>query len=202
MTEATAERAKAVERRLGHAIPRVVASLHAPPRNTDPASHVDVAMTAIPVRRLKSCRALRARCRAVRSRSTETCSASSPSIPIGDDGAAFLRAKGSANDHDLGLFAIGLRLLARARSRRPVPPRVGGGASRRPRWCPRGAVASGGARGQSDHGCNEKSLYAHDPDGNEFEVMWAVPRDRLHEVEGSPPVAPLDLPAVVAQFAG
>jgi len=32
--------------------------------------------------------------------------------------------------------------------------------------------------------------------------MWAVPRDRLHEVEGAPPVAPLDLPAVVAQFAG
>ena len=32
--------------------------------------------------------------------------------------------------------------------------------------------------------------------------MWAVPHDRLAEVEGAPPVAALDLEAVVAQFAG
>ena len=62
--------------------------------------------------------------------------------------------------------------------------------------CERGALV-----GQSDHGAT-KSLYADDPDGNEFEVMWAVPHDRLDEVQGSPPVAPLDLAAVVAQFAG
>jgi catechol-2,3-dioxygenase len=30
-------------------------------------------------------------------------------------------------------------------------------------------------RGESDHGVS-KSLYAVDPDGIEFEVMWAVPR--------------------------
>ncbi len=29
--------------------------------------------------------------------------------------------------------------------------------------------------GESDHGVS-KSLYAKDPDGIEFEVMWAVPR--------------------------
>ena len=62
-------------------------------------------------------------------------------------------------------------------------------------------LRAGALVGQSDHGTT-KSLYAHDPDGNEFEVMWAVPRERWSEVEGSPPVAPLDLEAVVAQFAG
>ena len=60
-------------------------------------------------------------------------------------------------------------------------------------------LRAGALVGQSDHGTT-KSLYAHDPDGNEFEVMWAVPRERWSEVEGSPPVAPLDLEAVVAQF--
>ena len=62
-------------------------------------------------------------------------------------------------------------------------------------------LRAGALVGQSDHGAT-KSLYGMDPDGNEFEVMWAVPRDRLGEVQGSPPVAPLDLEAVVAQFAG
>ena len=62
-------------------------------------------------------------------------------------------------------------------------------------------LRAGALVGQSDHGTT-KSLYAHDPDGNEFEVMWAVPRERWSEVAGSPPVAPLDLEAVVAQFAG
>ena len=117
-------------------------------------------------------------------------------------GAAFLRAKGSANDHDLGLFAIG------AAAPGPVRGAVG---LYHLAWevervedlveAREVLLRAGALVGQSDHGAT-KSLYAHDPDGNEFEVMWAVPRDRLHEVEGAPPVAPLDLPAVVAQFAG
>ena len=36
----------------------------------------------------------------------------------------------------------------------------------------------GALSGQSDHGAT-KSLYGRDPDGNEFEVMWMVPRDDL-----------------------
>ena len=35
-------------------------------------------------------------------------------------------------------------------------------------------IEAGALVGQSDHGPN-KSLYARDPDGLEFEVMWLVP---------------------------
>ncbi len=117
-------------------------------------------------------------------------------------GAAFMRAPGSPNDHDLGLFAIG--------DAAPGPVRGAVGLYHLA-WevdrvedlvAAREVLLRAGALvGQSDHGPT-KSLYAHDPDGNEFEVMWAVPRERLGEVQGLPPVAPLDLDAVVAQFAG
>ena len=36
-------------------------------------------------------------------------------------------------------------------------------------------LRSGNLAGESDHG-NSLSLYAQDPDGNEFEVFWMVPR--------------------------
>jgi catechol-2,3-dioxygenase len=52
--------------------------------------------------------------------------------------------------------------------------------------------------GQSDHGAT-KSLYGRDPDGNEFEVMWMVPRAEWGEHEHSAPVAPLDLDAELAR---
>ena len=35
---------------------------------------------------------------------------------------------------------------------------------------------SGNLAGESDHG-NSLSLYAKDPDGNELEVFWMLPRD-------------------------
>lgn len=91
-------------------------------------------------------------------------------------GAAFLRSAGSNNDHDLGLFQVG--------AERPGP-----GPGRRGlyhlawqvdtiddlraigvRLSERGSLV-----GMSDHG-RSKSLYALDPDGVEFEIMWAVPR--------------------------
>jgi len=56
----------------------------------------------------------------------------------------------------------------------------------------------GALTGESDHGAT-KSLYGRDPDGNEFEVMWMVPRDQWGEYESSAPVAPLDLEAEVAR---
>jgi catechol-2,3-dioxygenase len=91
-------------------------------------------------------------------------------------GAAFLRAKGSANDHDLGLFAIGAQTPGPQNGRRGlyhlawqvdtiddlVAIRVS-------------LQESGSLVGESDHGTS-KSLYAHDPDGIEFEVMWAMPQ--------------------------
>jgi catechol-2,3-dioxygenase len=113
--------------------------------------------------------------------------------------AAFLRAAGSDNHHDLGLFAVG------AGAPSPPPGAVGLyhlawevasihdlAAGRRT------LEALGALAGQSDHGAT-KSLYGRDPDGNEFEVMWMVPRAQWGEYESSAPVAPLDMEAEVAR---
>ncbi len=113
--------------------------------------------------------------------------------------AAFLKAAGTDNHHDLGLFAVGPDAPG------PQPGRVG---LYHLAWEVGsihdlvGARATlhelGALRGESDHGAS-KSLYGADPDGNEFEVMWAVPRDSWGEYEGTAIVAPLDLASEVAR---
>jgi len=111
--------------------------------------------------------------------------------------AAFLRADGSANDHDLGLFAVGERATASPAGRGSVGlyhlawevdtladlDRLAG------RLAEAGALV-----GASDHSTT-KSLYGHDPDGLEFEVAWVVPADRLdaETLAGRTSVKPLDL---------
>lgn len=90
-------------------------------------------------------------------------------------GGAFLRAQNSPNDHDLGLFSVGPTT--------PKPARATGLyhlawqvdtieelAQLRTKLSAVGSFA-----GESDHGVS-KSLYCHDLDGIEFEIMWAVPR--------------------------
>ena len=107
--------------------------------------------------------------------------------------AIFMRAAGGENHHDLGLFTVG-----------PDAPRA-----------PRGSVGlyhlawevptiddlAAAARilsdaealsGASDHGVS-KSLYGADPDGNEFEIMWRVPRAAWGEFETRGAVMPLDI---------
>jgi catechol-2,3-dioxygenase len=88
--------------------------------------------------------------------------------------AAFLRAPGSVNDHDLGLFDIGTGHA----SGRPVVGlyhlawEVGTLADlveTREKL-----LAADALVGESDHRLS-KSLYAKDPSGIEFEVMWRVP---------------------------
>ena len=54
--------------------------------------------------------------------------------------------------------------------------------------------------GASDHGAN-KSLYAKDPDGLEFEVMWLVPAEHWGDEADKAIVRPLDLAADQARFA-
>jgi len=46
----------------------------------------------------------------------------------------------------------------------------------------------------SDHGVS-KSLYAKDPDGIEFEVLWRVPREHWGDMEHTAITHPLDLVA-------
>lgn len=60
--------------------------------------------------------------------------------------------------------------------------------------------AAGSLVGASDH-VTTKALYAHDPDGLEFEVCWLVPADRL-PVEVDQITKPLDLAAEKARYGG
>ena len=106
--------------------------------------------------------------------------------------AAFLRAKDSDNHHDLGLFSIG------AQAKRPVPGSTGlyhlawQVGSIQNLFAAREALAKANAlSGESDHGAT-KSVYGFDPDGNEFEVMYLLPREQWGEYEGHAPVLPLN----------
>jgi catechol-2,3-dioxygenase len=90
------------------------------------------------------------------------------------DQAYFLRADGSDNDHDLALMQVGDRPTASHSIGLYHPAwqvhTLEELAAMRARLVEVGALV-----GESDHGVS-KSLYAKDPDGIEFEVMWAVPR--------------------------
>jgi catechol-2,3-dioxygenase len=118
-------------------------------------------------------------------------------------GAAFLRASGSTNDHDLGLFGIGPGAGPHDGSGRSAGlyhlawevETLGELSELRDRLAAMGALV-----GQSDHSTT-KSLYARDPDGLEFEVCWIVPKDRLDATTASGAgVAPLDLDAELARY--
>jgi len=99
----------------------------------------------------------------------------------GFDGAVFMQAPGSNNDHDLGLFTIGEGAEPSGAGRQTVGlyhlawevdtlaelERIAGLLS-----------AHGALVGASDHGTT-KALYAHDPDGLEFEVSWLVPAELI-----------------------
>ena len=112
----------------------------------------------------------------------------------------FLRAGGSDNHHDLGLFTVGERPSPPPQVTRPLPPGVAGRHDRRPRR--RGAGCGAGTLvGATDHGVS-KSLYAKDPDGIEFEVMWQVPPTAGAPTPSTPALEPLDLPAELARWAG
>jgi catechol-2,3-dioxygenase len=121
--------------------------------------------------------------------------------PEGFSGAAFLRAPDSTNDHDLGLFEVGAAAGASLAGRQTVGlyhlawevdtlaelRRVADVLRRH------GALV-----GASDHGTT-KALYAHDPDGLEFEVSWLVPADLLSG-DVTMRTAPLDLDADIARY--
>ncbi|MFF7674440.1 VOC family protein [Actinacidiphila glaucinigra] len=109
--------------------------------------------------------------------------------------AAFLRAEDTLNDHDLGLFAIGPDAPG------PEQGRVGlyhlaweVGTLRELADTARLLTERDALVGSSDH-LVSKSLYAKDPDGNEFEVMWRVPREDWPQGQEVTRPLPLDLQA-------
>ena len=116
--------------------------------------------------------------------------------------AIFLRSPLEENHHDLGLFSVGPQAQNAPRGSVglyhlawEVPTLTDLAAAR-------DLLAEAGALGgASDHGVS-KSLYGHDPDGNEFEVMWRVPRESWGEDEHRGVIRPLDLEAELARFGG
>ena len=119
-------------------------------------------------------------------------------------GGAFLRAPGSTNDHDLGLFQIGAQAAASGAGRSTVGlyhlawevDTLGDLAELAGKLSAAGALV-----GASNHGTT-KSLYAQDPDGLEFEVVWIIPAELLTDADraAGKRISPLDLPAELDRF--
>jgi catechol-2,3-dioxygenase len=114
--------------------------------------------------------------------------------------AAFMRSPTGGNHHDLGLFEVGPDA--------PRPPRGSVGLYHLAWEVPtiedlvaaaRELSEAGAMGGASDHGVS-KSLYGRDPDGNEFEVMWQVPREAWGDYANEATIMPLDLEAELARW--
>jgi catechol-2,3-dioxygenase len=115
--------------------------------------------------------------------------------------AAFLRMPRSGNHHDLGLFGIGQQPPRRT-------PSIG---LYHLAWQVDTIEDLEQARltlvdldaytGESSHGAT-KSVYGKDPDGNEFEVMWMLPKQSWGAYANAAPIERLDLAAEVAEWGG
>jgi catechol-2,3-dioxygenase len=115
--------------------------------------------------------------------------------------AAFLRLPRSGNHHDLGLFGLGSGA---------GPKRRGVGLYHLA-WqldtvdelaaARQALLAAGAYTGESSHGAT-KSIYGADPDGNEFELMWMLPREEWGAYENAAPIEHLDLAAELARWSG
>lgn len=116
--------------------------------------------------------------------------------------AAFLRLPRSGNHHDLGLFGVG-------EPSRPTP--CGAIGLYHLAWQLDTIDELADARqtlldvaaytGESSHGAT-KSIYGADPDGNEFEIMWMLPRSEWGIHEHAAPIEHLDLAAEIASWSG
>jgi len=116
--------------------------------------------------------------------------------------AVFLRLPRSGNHHDLGLFGVGPAAQ---------PKRRGGIGLYHLAWqldtieeltqAKRTLIEAGAYTGESSHGAT-KSVYGADPDGNEFEIMWMLPREAWGEFENAAPVERLELGAELARWSG
>jgi catechol-2,3-dioxygenase len=119
----------------------------------------------------------------------------------GVPGAVFLRAEGSTNDHDLGLFSIGDAAADSPAGRAAVGlyhlawevDTLGDLARYAEKLSKVGALV-----GATNHGTT-RSLYAKDPDGLEFELAWIIPADLL-TADDTPTGKPLDLQRDIERF--
>jgi catechol-2,3-dioxygenase len=130
----------------------------------------------------------------------------------------FMRAGASRNDrdpnhhdpnhHDIAFFAVGERALANTAGRGGAMGDVHVGLYH-VAWqvesigelelMRRKLIDAGALTGSSDHGVS-KSLYAVDPDGAEFEIMWPVPASMWGDMEHDAIIEPLDLPREIDRY--
>ncbi|MEX2627881.1 MAG: VOC family protein [Ilumatobacteraceae bacterium] len=116
--------------------------------------------------------------------------------------AAFLRLPRGDNHHDLGLFGVGTA---------GGPKRRGAIGLYHLAWqldtideladARQTLIEADAYTGESSHGAT-KSVYGADPDGNEFEIMWMLPREEWGAYENSAPIDHLDLEAEIARWSG
>jgi catechol-2,3-dioxygenase len=131
---------------------------------------------------------------------TETFGMNVVSREAGVNGA-FLRLPRSGNHHDLGLFGIPGAI--------PKPRNSVG--LHHMAWqldtidelvqFRQNLLETGAYTGESSHGAT-KSVYGTDPDGNQFEVMWMLPRDAWGVYESAAIVERLDLDLEVDSWSG
>jgi catechol-2,3-dioxygenase len=115
----------------------------------------------------------------------------------------FLRAPESQNHHDIAFFTIGSGAGPSEAGRRTV-------GMYHIAWAVKDLdeleamrvtlTEAGALVGASDHGVN-KSLYAVDPDGLEFEVTWVVPPHLWGDEEHEAIIRPLDIAADARRYA-
>lgn len=116
--------------------------------------------------------------------------------------AAFLRTAESTNHHDLGLFGLGTTAAPRQRAQVGLyhlawqVDTLDDLAEMRDKL-----MASGYLSGESSHGAT-LSIYGADPDGNEFEVMWMLPREAWGNYESKAVVERLDLATELGRWSG
>jgi catechol-2,3-dioxygenase len=102
------------------------------------------------------------------------------------DRAYFLKTNATTdNNHDLGLFSIGDGAPEPTRGERVGLYHLAWQVETLPELASaRDTLIQANALvGVNDHGAS-LSLYAHDPDGNEFEVFWAVPQEEWETRKG------------------
>ena len=116
-------------------------------------------------------------------------------------GGVFLKLSNGTNDHDLGLFQVGDNGTTVGR-----PPGLYHLA-----WqvdtidqlveARKTLAELGSLVGESSHGTT-KSVYARDPDGIEFEVMWMLPQSEWARIGQRAIVEPIDFDAEVERWSG
>lgn len=115
---------------------------------------------------------------------------------VESDNAVFLSSPGSNTDHDLGLFRVepGRALTNRVGLYHLAweVPTLRDLSDTKDKLIELGAYV-----GENNHGAT-RSLYAHDPDGLEFEVLWELTEDQIAQDE--PSNIPLDFEADYERF--